>query len=108
MASKPGDPFLDLPRPLEWGTIDPNIIHHRVKNEDGSISTVRTMSFNDGKGEILIPTVVGDRVVSNDEAIKNYYNTGESFGRFKTVEEADRWADYIHNLHQQKLSREGH
>ena len=112
MASRPTgkvdmeDPFVNLPVPLKYTTINPNVIHNRATNPDGSISTVRTISFNDGSGEILIPTVVGNKVVSNEDAINHYRKTGESFGTFKTVEDADRWADYIHTLHAQLLANE--
>ena len=59
-----------------------------VKNNDGTISTIRSISFNDGNKEILIPTVVNGKVVSNEEAIEHYYKTGEYLGKFDTVEEA--------------------
>lgn len=68
-------------------------------NDDGSISTLRSMSFNDGKNEILIPTVVNGKVVSDKDAINHYYNTGEYLGKFNTVKEAD---DYANELHKQQ------
>lgn len=68
----------------------------RVKNPDGSISTVRSMSINvDGK-EVLIPTVVGNRVVSDDEAIANYRKTGQHLGMFDTPEHATAYAQQLH------------
>lgn len=94
-----------LPKPLVSGILD-HEIHNRVQNEDGTISTIRTISFNDGDGEVLIPTVVGGKILPNEEAIEHYRKTGESFGTFKTVEDANRMADYLHILHQQKLSNE--
>lgn len=69
-----------------------------VQNDDGSISTVRSMSFydeNEGK-EILIPTVVNGKIVSDNEAINHYYNTGEYLGKFDTVEEANSYAEQLH------------
>ena len=76
----------------------------RYLNGDGSVSTVRSMSFNDGNGEILVPTVAFDRagkpyVMSDDEAITRYYNTGEYLGKFKTIEQAN---DYAERLHKQQ------
>jgi hypothetical protein len=70
-----------------------------VENDDGSISTERSMSFYDedsGK-EVLIPTVVNGRIVSDEEAIDHYYETGEYLGMFDTPEEADRYAERLHN-----------
>lgn len=67
------------------------------KNDDGSISTVRSMSFNDGNNEILIPTISDDgRLMTDDEAIKNFYNTGKYLGVFRTPEEATQYADRLH------------
>jgi hypothetical protein len=70
----------------------------RVKNADGSISTVRSMSFNDDSGkEVLIPTVVGNQVVSSQEAINHYYKTGEHLGIFNSPAEATTYAQQLHN-----------
>lgn len=77
----------------------------QYQNLDGSVSTVRSMSFNDGRGEILVPTVAYNPqngkpyVMSDDEAITRYYNTGEYLGKFKTVDEAN---DYAERLHRQQ------
>jgi len=73
-------------------------------NPDGSVSTVRSMSFNDGTGEILVPTVAYDRtgrpyLMSDEEAIDRYYQTGEYLGKFKTIEQAN---DYAERLHKQQ------
>lgn len=70
----------------------------QVRNADGSISTVRSMSFNDGLNEVLIPTVSHDgRILSEDEAIDNYFRTGRYLGKFKTVDEANKYAQRLHN-----------
>ena len=70
----------------------------QVKNPDGSISTVRSMSFNDGLKEVLIPTVSDDgRIMTDNEAIDNYYKTGKYLGKFNTVDEATKYADRLHN-----------
>ena len=69
-----------------------------VKNPDGSISTVRSMGFQETEGgpQILIPTVIKDRVVSPEEAIKHYQKTGEHLGKFETPEEATAYAEKLH------------
>lgn len=69
-----------------------------VKNDDGTVSTVRTISMNFGDGEVVIPTVHPDGyIMSNDEAALRYKETGEHFGKFKTVPEAVSFAEDLHN-----------
>ena len=55
------------------------------------------MSFNDGQNEILIPTVSDSgRIMSNDEAIDNYYQTGKYLGKFNSIDEANSYAEQLH------------
>lgn len=81
---------------LEAGNID---LEHRpvVHNEDGTISTVRSMGVNiDGK-EILIPTVSPDgKILSDDEAIKLYEESGKHLGIFDTPEHSTVYAKTLH------------
>lgn len=67
-----------------------------VKNADGSISTVRSISIGTDNGEVLIPTVIGNRVVSNEEAIRHYRKTGENLGTFDNPQDADAYAETLH------------
>jgi ribosomal protein S3AE len=74
-------------------------LHNRpkVKNPDGSISTVRSISVTDNAGRAtLIPTVVGNKVVSNDDAIRNYQKTGQHLGQFLSETLANRYAKKLH------------
>jgi hypothetical protein len=67
-----------------------------VHNSDGTISTVRSISIEDDGKTILIPTVVGDKVVSNKEAIEHYRKTGERLGVFDNEQNADAYAESLH------------
>ena len=67
-----------------------------VKNKDGSISTVRSMSFEEDGMQILIPTVVGNKVVSDKTAIDHYHKTGEHLGMFSSVKAANAYAKKLH------------
>lgn len=54
----------------------------KVRNADGSVSTVRTIGVEDDGYEVNIPTVVGNRVVSDDDAYKEYRRTGKHLGKY--------------------------
>ena len=73
----------------------------QYQNEDGSISTVDSVSFNIDGQEILLPAVwmKGGKPYHsyNDaEIIQHYYDTGEYLGKFDTPEEADAYAQKLH------------
>lgn len=74
----------------------------KVRNSDGSISTVRSMSANFDGQEVLLPTVSDDgRIMTDDEAIDQYRNTGRFLGKFGTVDEANAYADRLHQEQEQ-------
>ncbi len=89
---------------LAPGNID---LSHRpvVRNADGTISTVRSMSANFDGREVLLPTISDDgRILSDDEAIDLYRRTGRNLGSFDTPEHATAYAQ---NLHEQQASYYG-
>lgn len=96
-------------RKAEGGLITPGNIdvskRPAVRNPDGSVSTVRSMSINvDGK-EVLIPTVVNGRVVSDQEAIKHYRQTGQHLGMFDSPAAATAYAQRLHEQEAQRVKK---
>lgn len=95
----------NIERPLEEGNID---LNHRpvLKNSDGSISTVRSMSFNEDGKEVLVPTIAknknGAYQMSDKEAIDHYHKTGEHLGKFNTVDGANKYAEWLHRQQARK------
>lgn len=69
-----------------------------VKNKDGSISTVRSMSIEVDGREVLIPTVAhdGKRVLSDQEAIEQFRKTKKHLGVFETPDDATNYAKRLH------------
>ena len=73
----------------------------RYVNEDGTISTVASTSFESDGKHILVPTIVKDangnaKKLTTDEAWKHYLQTGEHLGVFNTQKEADEYAQNLH------------
>ncbi len=78
------------------GNIDLNN-RPKVRNPDGSISTVRSTSVNIDNKEILLPTVSDDgKNLTVQEAVQLYKTTGKHLGRFNSVQEANFAAEQIH------------
>lgn len=88
---------LDQPRGrVTPGTIDLNA-RPVVQNADGTISTVRSMSIGTDDGEVLIPTVSPDgKVLSEEDAINLYYQTGQHLGIFADPDAATAYAEALH------------
>lgn len=84
----------------------------RFDNGDGTYSTVDSVSFFDDKTglEILIPTVIQGKDgqwahVDVEDAIEHYRRTGKYLGAFKTAEEANAYANQLHEQQEQLFAR---
>lgn len=89
------------PSPTPAGQIEAGNINLNnrpvVQNPDGTVSTVRSISANIDGREVLIPTVSEDgRIMSNDEAINQYRETGRNLGKFDTPASATAYAEKLH------------
>jgi hypothetical protein len=81
---------------VEQGNIDLNnrpILH----NEDGTISSERSFSFEEDGKEVLIPKIVNGKELPAEDAIAHYRQTGEHMGKFADVASADAYAETAHN-----------
>lgn len=77
-----------------------------VRNPDGSISTVRSISANFDGQEYLIPTVSDDgRILRDDDAIAQFQKTGRNLGVFDTPENATAYAQSLHNDQEKMYDR---
>lgn len=82
--------------PITEGNID---LYNRPKVETPEgISTVRSLGVSMDGQETLIPTVAhdGSRILSNEEAIQQYKDTGKHLGIFDTQENSDKYAQQLH------------
>lgn len=80
-----------------------------VNNPDGSISTVRSMSFNEDGREILVPTVSPDgKLLDENQAIDLYHRTGQHLGMFDNPDDATAYAQTLHNQQEQMYAKPNH
>ena len=62
----------------------------------GGYKTENSISIGTDQGEVLIPTVVNGKQLSEQAAIEHYQRTGENLGTFQTPQAADRYAQSLH------------
>lgn len=73
-----------------------------VHNDDGSVSTTKSMSFEADEGkfkgkEVLVPTIREDgKVMTDKESIEHFYKTGKYLGVFDDYKEADKYSQKLH------------
>lgn len=73
-----------------------------IVQEDGSISTELSFSVEIDGLEVLLPTVIDGQIVSENDAINHYHETGEHLGMFSNPETAEMYAYVLHLRQQQK------
>lgn len=90
--------------PITEGNID---LYNRpkVSTPEGT-ATVRSLGINIDGQETLIPTVAhdGSKILSNEEAIQQYKDTGKHLGIFDTQDNADKYAQQLHLDQEQMYS----
>ena len=96
-ARQPASTSAQIPGLVEPGNIDLNdrpIVH----NPDGSISTVRSLTFtNDDGSALLLPSVSPwGTVLSPPEALKLFQDTGQHLGVFHNEDAANAYAQGLH------------
>lgn len=83
------------PNGLQQGVIT-GLSGNPFGNPPGEISTTYSKSFNDGGHEVLLPTVVNGKFLTDREAFEMYRQTGRHLGIFDTPENADAFAQDLH------------
>lgn len=77
-----------------------------IKNKDGSVSSIRSITIEEDGKYINIPTVIGNNIVSDEEAIDYYHSTGEHLGKYKTQDEAIKAAEEISKQQEKRYKGE--
>lgn len=78
-----------------------------VQNPDGSVATVGSITIRTDDGmQTLVPTVHPDGyVMSDEEAIRYYYQTGQHLGKFLTADDANAAAEELENQQERLYAR---
>lgn len=67
-----------------------------VKSPQGGYATVRSIGVEIDGRHYLIPTVIGNKIVSNREAINHFIKSGEHLGEFNSEEAANEAGQKLH------------
>jgi soluble lytic murein transglycosylase-like protein len=68
-----------------------------VHRPGGEVSSLYSASFGTDDGEVLVPLVSDKgKILTIQEAKKQYEKDGKSLGVFKTPEQADEYANFLH------------
>lgn len=96
-AGGSGVPDFQAPAGLiESGNIDLKS-RPRVINDDGTTSTIRSISINDDGKEVIIPTIADDGTQLSDAAATALYKkTGRHLGKFDNPDNATAFAKRLH------------
>lgn len=80
---------------LRIGNID---LYRRpsVRAPEGGCSSVRSVFWGIDGAQVLMPTVVGNRVVSDRAALQEYFRTGRHLGIFNSVNNARIYSRTLH------------
>ena len=76
-----------------------------VPTGGGQVATVRSIGIEENGEHIVIPTVVGNKIVSDDEAVQHYHETGEYLGKFKDQASADTFAQTLHESEEKRVGK---
>lgn len=83
------------------GNID--LYNRPIVPADGGYATVRSITVDDPRGFVVLPTVhPAGRIMSDAEAMDHYDRTGQHLGIFPTLDKADTYAQRLH-LQQEDL-----
>lgn len=82
--------------------------HPPVKLPSGEVATVRSIGVGDDRGEWVIPTIVGGKPVSNEEAISLWKsgNNKPIGGPFQSIDEANSFAQSFHESEAKRVIRD--
>ena len=66
------------------------------RNPNGKISTELSLTIEVGGKQVIIPSIVGGRPLTPQQAVEHYRQSGENLGTFDTEEHAEAYANALH------------